>query len=105
MRENNALRDGKAGAAFGVAVNHRGIFNFRKLTLARDSGRCVSKNVCIIKLQNCQIDSGRNSFHGCGDFVSGLVRLNLHPTRIHDHMRIRENALAFNHYFRCRSPL
>ena len=56
------------------------------------------KKLLVIQLEHGQINPRRDGLHRGGDFVAGLVRLDLHLAGVIDHMRVGQNAFAFDHH-------
>ncbi len=56
------------------------------------------KERLIVELEHRQVDTRGNGHHGGVDFVTGLVGLNLDLAGIGDHVRVGQNAFAFNHH-------
>ncbi len=90
----DALRDRERGASGGEAVNHHRVLHRRQLGGARQRRAAFEKRF-VVELEDREIDALRDRFDGGGKFVAGLVRLHLHLARVEDHVRVGQDAFAF----------
>src|ERR1019366_591521 len=96
---NDSLGDGQRRPSRGKAVRQHRILDLRQLTGAHHCRMGVEKGR-IVELQNGQVDAGGDRHHRGGQLVAGRIGLDLHLSRVQNHVGIGQYALAFDHHAR-----
>ena len=90
---DDTLGDRQARAALGITVDQDGVLDLRQLGRAGQRRVGVEEAV-VVELEDGEVDARGDGLDGGGEFVAGLVGLDLDLAGVEDDVGVGEDAVA-----------